>query len=101
MAGEGGKLEELGGSSERKAGIVGGFIGILLLVLMILLLVVVGVLLIVKGRSPLHPVNQPHKESGITSSMYPVQEMARMTKDELRRWTGFAVRLDPHGECNL
>jgi hypothetical protein len=98
MAGEGGKLEELGGSSERKAGIAGSFIGILLLILMILLLVVIGVVLIVKGRSPLRHVDQPHKESRITSSVCPAQEVARMREDDLRRWTGFVVQLNLHGE---
>jgi hypothetical protein len=98
MAGEGGKLEELGGSSERKAGIVGRFIGIVLLVLMIVFLAVVGVLLIVKGRSPLRHVDQPHKESRNTSSIYPAREVARMPEDGSIRWTGFAVRLDPNGE---
>jgi hypothetical protein len=68
MAGEDGKLEEVGGNSERKARIVGGFIGILLLALIVVFLVVVGFLLIVKGRHPLRPVDQPHKESRITSS---------------------------------
>jgi hypothetical protein len=99
MAGEGGKVEEVGGNSERKAGIVGGFIGILLLALVIVLLAVAGFLLIVKRRLPLRPVDQPHKESRITSSPCPAREAARMPKDDLRRRTHFVVQLDPHGEA--
>jgi hypothetical protein len=69
MAGEKGRLEELGGNSERKGRIVGRFIGILLLALISVLLVVVGFLLIARGRGrfPQRPVNQPHKESRIFS----------------------------------
>ena len=59
----------LGGNSELKGRIVGRFIGILLLALISLLLVVVGFLLIAggRGRSPMRPVDQPHKESRIFS----------------------------------
>jgi hypothetical protein len=83
MAGEGGKLEEVGGNSERKARIVGSFIGVVLLALISVLLVVVGFLLIFKGRLPLRPVEEPHKESRITSSLCPAHLTAQTPVDDL------------------
>jgi hypothetical protein len=67
MTNDGGKLEDIGGSSEKKGRMVGGFVGILLAAIVVGLLLVIGYLAVRKDKTLPPSTEQPRKQSLIIS----------------------------------
>ncbi len=66
MAGEPGETEQVGGSGEKKARNVGGFVGILLGAIVLVLLLVIGYLALRREKAvptTADPTTQPAKQS--------------------------------------
>ncbi len=63
MANDGGDLEHIGGSGEKKGRTVGRFVGILLAAIVVVLLLVIGYLALRKGKTVLPSTEQPRKQS--------------------------------------